>query len=78
MGRWLHKQLLDGSNSLDLRELGRPGNVPCLSTGVLGHLALEGAAPYAGKTRLPSACALAPGFPTASRVSNSPSLFLPM
>lgn len=44
-GRWLHKQLLDVSNSLGLRELGRPGNVPCLSTGVLGCFALAGQAP---------------------------------
>lgn len=75
MGRWLHKQLLDVSNSLGLWELGRPGSVPCLSTGVPGYHALGRQRPTLAKPVDPRARTPAPGFLTASRVSSLPSLF---
>lgn len=75
MGRWLHQQLLDVSNSLGLWELGQPGSVPCLSTGVPGYQALERQPPTLAKPVDPRVRPLAPGFLTASRVSSLPSLF---
>ena len=75
MGRRPHKQLLDVSNSLGLWELGRPGSVPCLSTGVPGYHALERQPPTLAKPVDPRARTPAPGFLTAPRVSSLPSLF---
>lgn len=53
VGRWFHKQLFDVSNSRPTGAKATRQRNQCLSTGVLGCLALEGQFPSPAKPGVP-------------------------